>query len=255
MRIYLIDDEEIILNGELELLRECCPEDEIEVFQTEEKFLQRVIERPCDVAFMDINLAGTDGIHVGKRLKEIVPNVNIIFLTAYDNYYREAMGLRVSGYLLKPLSKADVLSELDNLRYAVSREIKKRIQVTCFGNFDVKKMDGTPVRFERSKSKEAFAYLIHLNGSSCTIRELAAVLFEDEPFDRKNQMYIQKIVSSLMKNLREIGAERVIEKGFNSLAVNPALIECDYYQFLEEDSERRFSRPDIYMEQYSWALY
>ena len=35
--------------------------------------------------------------------------------------------------------------------------------------------DGAHVRFERSKSKEVFAYLVHRHGSSCTTRELFAV--------------------------------------------------------------------------------
>lgn len=255
MKIYLIDDEDIIRAGEAAIVRDCCPGDEVLDFKTEREFLEKAKEAPCDVAFIDIHLGGgADGIHLAEKLKMITPNVNIIFLTAYDRYYREAIHLRASGYLLKPLMKSDVLEELENLRYEVERGSKK-LQVTCFGNFDVKKSDGSPLHFERSKSKEAFAYLIHLNGSSCTIRELAAVLFEDEPFDRKNQVYIQKIISSLMKSLREAGVESVIEKGFNSLAVNVSLVDCDYYEFLEENKERRFSRPEMYMEQYSWAMY
>jgi two-component SAPR family response regulator len=56
-------------------------------------------------------------------------------------------------------------------------------------------MDNVPLHFERSKAKEIFAYLIYKHGASCTIREIAAILFEDEPYDRKQQWHIQKIIS------------------------------------------------------------
>jgi two-component SAPR family response regulator len=125
--------------------------------------------------------------------------------------------------------------------------------VQCFGNFDVFLPNGEHVRFERSRSKEIFAYLVHRQGTSCTIKELAAALFEDEPYDAKQQNYMQQLTHALMKSLRAVGAEETVVKGFNALAVNPELIDCDYYRFKELDAGAVNSFQNEYMSQYSWA--
>ena len=98
-----------------------------------------------------------------------------------------------------------------------------------------------------------FAYLVHKHGSSCTIRELAAVLFEDEPYDQKQLNYMQQLNYSLIKSLKAVGAEAAVIKEFNSLAVKPDVLDCDYYRFKELDAGAVNSFQNEYMSQYSWA--
>ena len=57
--------------------------------------------------------------------------------------------------------------------------------------------DGTPLRFERSRAKEIFAYLIHRCGSRCSTNEIAAAIFEDEPYDKTQQSYVQTLISAM----------------------------------------------------------
>jgi shikimate kinase len=131
----------------------------------------------------------------------------------------------------------------------------KLLEVTCFGKFTVFAKDRTPVRFERSKARELFAYLIHKKGGECTIREAAAVLFEDDPFDDKKQNYMQKIISSMMKSLRSCGAERVICKEFNSLSIDVDKVSCDYYRYIALGGDKVMMGDESYMQQYPWADY
>jgi hypothetical protein len=56
-----------------------------------------------------------------------------------------------------------------------------------------------------------------------------------------------------MKSLRAVGAEAAVVKSFNSLAVNPDLLDCDYYRFKELDSGAVNSYENEYMSQYYWA--
>ena len=127
------------------------------------------------------------------------------------------------------------------------------LRVQCFGNFDVFLPSGEHVHFERSKAKEIFAYLVHRNGSSCTIKEIAAALFEDEPYDKKQQNYMQQLTYALMKSLKAVGAEAAVVKGFNALAVDPKVLDCDYYRFKELDAGAVNSYQNEYMSQYYWA--
>ncbi len=99
------------------------------------------------------------------------------------------------------------------------------------------------------------AYLVDRNGSSCSVKELAAVLFENEPYDKKQQWYIQKILSSLQQTLKELEAEDVIEKSYNNIAIVPEMIDCDYYKFNKKDAEFMNAYKGEYMSQYEWAAY
>ena len=130
---------------------------------------------------------------------------------------------------------------------------QRRLKEMCFGNFDVFLPDGTPVHFERSRSKEIFAYLVHRHGSSCSTREIAAALFEDEPYDNNQQSYVQTLISAMMKSLKKVGAQKAVNKSYNALSVNPAVLDCDYYRFAKLDAGAVNAYANEYMSQYYWA--
>ncbi|MEE0871906.1 MAG: hypothetical protein UIH27_00350 [Ruminococcus sp.] len=163
------------------------------------------------------------------------------------------MDMRASGYIMKPVTKEEVARELEELRFPIIPKNDALLKVQCFGNFDVFLPDGTPVHFERSRSKEIFAYLVHRHGSSCSTREIAAALFEDEPYDNKQQSYVQTLISAMMKSLKKVGAQKAVHKSYNALSVNPAVLDCDYYRFAELDAGAVNAYANEYMSQYYWA--
>lgn len=61
--------------------------------------------KPVDLVFLDIEMPGTDGIHVGQQLIERNKDVIIIFVTSHDKYLDDAMDLRVFRYLSKPIDE------------------------------------------------------------------------------------------------------------------------------------------------------
>ena len=90
---------------------------------------------PCDVAFLDIEMKGMNGVEVAERFLSINPNVNIIFATGFGSYRDAAFDMHASGYLIKPITTESVKRELEHLRYPVSEP--KRLRLHTFGNFDV----------------------------------------------------------------------------------------------------------------------
>lgn len=254
MRILAADDETLALEMLTDAIKEAMPEAEIFDFTKPSKLLLFAEEYPdCEIAFLDIHMRTMTGVELAKKLKDINPDINIIFVTGFDNYTGDAMRLHASGYIMKPVTKEKIQSEINDLRHPITPKENTLLRVQCFGNFDVFANDGTPVHFERSKSKEVFAYLVHRHGSSCTIKEIAAVLFEDMPYDLKQQAYLQKILSAMMKSLRACGAEDVVHKKYNSLSVNVTKLDCDYYRFKELDPKAVNSYFSEYMAQYYWA--
>lgn len=57
-----------------------------------------------DIAFIDVEMPGIDGIELSKRLYEINNGILVIIITSYEKYLDDAMRIRVFRYLSKPLS-------------------------------------------------------------------------------------------------------------------------------------------------------
>lgn len=254
MRILAADDEVLAREMLVDAIKASIEDCELFDFSKPSQLLEFAQNNPaCDIAFLDIHMRGMNGVELAKKLKDITPTINIIFVTGFDEYTGDAMRLHASGYIMKPVTKEKIDHEMADLRHPIVPKNDTLLKVQCFGNFDVFTPDGVPVHFERSRSKEVFAYLVHKNGSSCTIKELAAALFEDEPYDLKQQAYIQKIISAMMKSLRKCNAADVVYKKYNSLSVNTSKLDCDYYRFKELDSGAVNAYNSEYMAQYYWA--
>lgn len=209
-------------------------------------------EHNIDVAFLDIEMPDINGLQIAKYLKEINPHTNLIFVTAYARYALEAFSLYASGYLLKPVSAKMIQEALHHLRYPLEAQNKQRVKVQTFGNFEVF-VDGHPLHFSRSKSKEILAYLVHKKGTGCTLRELFAVLFEDKQYTISIQNQMQTYISSMMKTLKEAGIEDIIVKKFNHFSVDITKIDCDFYKFMDWDVDAINSYTGEYMANYSWG--
>lgn len=253
MRILCVDDEPLALQMLEMSVQKAKPDADILAFEDQDDLIAEAEKNGCDIAFLDIHMRGMSGVEVARRLKEINPKMNIIFVTGYSEYTGEAMRLHASGYIMKPVTKDKIAAELEDLRFPIVPKSNALLKVQCFGNFDVFTPDGKPLHFERSKAKEVFAYLVHRHGSSCTKKEIAAALFEDEPYDNNQQAYLQKIMSAMMKSLKAVGAEKAVNKTYNSISVNVDALDCDYYRFAELDAGAVNAYQNEYMSQYYWA--
>ena len=253
MRMLCVDDEPLMLQMLEAAVKEAKPDADIGAFEYPDELLEDAKKNGCDIAFLDIHMSGMTGVQLAGELKRVNPKMNIIFVTGYSEYTGDAMRLHASGYIMKPVTVEAVKSELSDLRFPIIPKDNSLLRVQCFGNFDVFTPSGEHVRFERSRAKEIVAYLVHRHGSSCSTREIAAALFEDAPYDKKQQSYLQTLISAMIKALKKVGAESAIVKSYNALAVNPEVLDCDYYRFKELDAGAVNSYHDEYMSQYYWA--
>ena len=255
MNIIAVDDERYALENVKRVINKALPDCSLSCFNTPSRALLYADDNRVELAFLDVEMGGMNGLELAKRLKEIYGRTNIVFVTGYSEYAIDSYSVPASGYIVKPVSEKAILSAMEHLRHpalktaTLPEEVKLRVQ--CFGNFDAF-AGGSLLHFSRSKAKELFAYLIHKRGASCTIRELAAVLFENAEND-SGERQIQTYISSMMKVLREAGADDIIVKKFNSLAVDAEKIDCDYYRFLKWDTYAVNSYTGEYMANYSWA--
>lgn len=79
-----------------------------------------------DVVFMDIDLkGGMNGIHTAERIKEIYKHICLIFISQYDNYYKEVFPIHPFQYLEKAGQRGRLAESLDQAVgvYRYTREI------------------------------------------------------------------------------------------------------------------------------------
>lgn len=127
MNLLIADDE----NLELKVLEKTVKKhfvDELEIFASSNgrKASQICDEVKPDIALLDIEMPGMNGIELAKYIKEKYADCIIIFITAYDrfDYAIEAMHIKAFDYLLKPW-KEERLCELINTAIENVRSVQK----------------------------------------------------------------------------------------------------------------------------------
>ena len=252
MNILAVDDEYYALELMKHALEEVAGGSTVYLCRDVRSALQTATENKIDVAFLDIHMPEMNGVELARELKLLNPKVNIVFATGFSEYMKEGIDLRMSGYIMKPVTPEAVKTELENLRNPIEWSNEKRIKILTFGNFDIF-VDGEPLKFERKQAKEILAYLVDKRGTSATYAELAAMLWEDEDYDRTKQKNLQVYIASLVKSLHSVEVKDLILKNRQGILVNTKIVDCDYYRFLEGDVRAINSFTGQYMSAYSWA--
>lgn len=260
MNILALDDEKLALSSLKREIHEVFPNDEIICCQNIDDVIEIVKEtknnnQTIDYAFCDIELPQINGVQIAGMLKRYFPKVKILFTTAYSQYALDAFKIKAKGYLLKPIRAKDIIEVLDEMVEDwkdQKAQLKQNIRIQTFGDFEVF-VDDKPMHFERSKSKELFAYLVDRKGAGVTTERLAAILFEEDCYDKKVRNNVTRIVSFLRQDLKKAGIEDILIKSWNSLAIDPNKIKCDAYDYEKGDLLAINSYRGEYMYGYEWA--
>ena len=250
MKVILVDDEQLNLVRLQNEAKKALPEGtEIFTYDNPLEALKESKNKQIDIAFLDIEMPGLNGIQLAKELKKINPTINVIFVTAYDSYALDAYKIHASGYLSKPVKAQKITEELEALRHPILVKSDKRMSVKCFGNFEVF-VDGNPLKFQRSKSKELFAYLVDREGATANINELNAILWEED-----HKSYLRNLIADIQQTLKAVGCSDVFIKRHNECCIDPNKIDCDAYEYKKNNPDAVRAYRGEYMIQYSWAFF
>lgn len=121
-KVICVDDHGIILSQMLENVKDLMPESDVVGFEHHEDALSFAREVGCDILFTEIELYGKpSGIELARELQELNSRVNIIFTTVCspNEYAKEVMEIRPSGYLTKIVKSDDIKKALTELLYEV----------------------------------------------------------------------------------------------------------------------------------------
>ena len=247
MKVLLVDDEELQLIRLKNACQKVLPDASFFTYTNSNKVLDD--KTTFDLAFLDIEMPGLNGIQLAKKLKAINPKTKIVFVTAYNDYALEAYKVHVSGYISKPVNEEKIKAEIDELGNVIELKSTKKLQVKCFGNFEIFH-DGQIVKFSYQKSKEVFAYLIDREGSGININELNAVLWEED-----HKSYLRNLISDIQQTLKSIDCEDVFIKSRNEYSIDVSKIDCDAYEYKKDNPNAIRMYRGEYMIQYPWAAF
>jgi len=168
IRTILIDDERPALNNLERFLRDY---DEIEVIGAYTDVFdafEEIKNEEVHLILLDIEMPKMKGIVAAEKISEIDSDIQIVFITAYNNYALDAFEVNATDYVMKPIMKRRLDKTMEkvikkhknNFKFNKSEEENK---ILCFGNFEIRRGQQC-IKWRTSKAKELAAYLIHHRG-------------------------------------------------------------------------------------------
>ena len=119
----IAEDEELLRNSLVEMLRDVWPELNI-VAACEDggAALEAIAEHQPSVAFLDIRMPGLTGLEVAAAMAEASPKTQIVFVTAYNQYAIDAFEKGAVDYLQKPISRERLQNTVRRLQTRAATE-------------------------------------------------------------------------------------------------------------------------------------
>ncbi|OXS53797.1 hypothetical protein B1A99_28250 [Cohnella sp. CIP 111063] len=220
LRVIAVDDELPALRRAGKLLETFEGVRVDGLFDKAQAFLEHALTapEPIDLVLLDMEMPGIHGLELARRLRDIRPEVQIAFLTAYEEYARDAFQVEALDYLLKPIMPEDLERALGRAakrgeRTGSARESASRtgVSVRSFGPFSVEDENGRPIRFRNSKGRELLALLHAYRGRPVGRAQLTDGLWFGRDAD-KTQANLHSTVYQLRKDLEACGLENAIEQ-------------------------------------------
>jgi len=128
-RIMLADDEGIVIDSlKFIIEKEFGDLCEIQYAKTGRSVIELAESFRPDIAVMDIQMPGINGIDAMKEIKKSNSSTVFIVMSAYDkfDYAQEAISLGVLEYITKPMERKRILAVLKKAMEIIDREREKR---------------------------------------------------------------------------------------------------------------------------------
>ncbi len=96
-----------------------------------EEALRRMEEEPADILITDINMPFVNGVDLVKTIMERHPDTVVFVVSGYDDfqYVRETLMAGAIDYLLKPVSKIDLVNAVSRALEIIGRRLADRERI------------------------------------------------------------------------------------------------------------------------------
>jgi two-component system LytT family response regulator len=219
--------------------------------------IERLIanRQPCPaIACVDMQMPGLSGLDVAAALRQRLPSIAIVFVTAYRDYAAEAFTSEAVDYLLKPVEPARLAQTVSRLQRHCAQSAAPiapivpvassapAVQVRSFGGLTVTGPGGE-VRWHSAKTREIFAYLLQHHRAGFTPERLIEDVYPASAYAHARQRYYDDLYR-LRRRFAEVGiVEDLLRVERHSLQFNPGEVWIDVAHF-ERLLESRAKPPD-----------
>lgn len=114
--ILIVEDSELFMKSDIRQMEALGKKYDLEVklktFEHVGELLQQYIQNnQIDLAILDIEIGMSNGIRLGRKVKQYNPFVSLVFVTSHVKYLEKANSLNPDGFLIKPVD----MKQLDSL--------------------------------------------------------------------------------------------------------------------------------------------
>lgn len=252
MKAIIVDDEVIMLKSFMRLSAGINGLNVVEQFSYPEDALEYVEQHKVDLAMLDVRMPGMSGIELAKKLRELRPEILIVFISAYDEYIRDSNLIGGDYYIVKPY-KRETIEMMVQKMLLLSQRLHKEIYIQMFGRFMVLR-DGNPIPLS-GKAKEILALVASRRGKEVSNEEIYSTLWEGREYSN----YHMKVYYNALKRLKDLLEEEKLSNLLISTSrgqmINTALFDCDYYAWQDGEMEARDRFEGEFLSEYSWGEY
>ena len=150
LKIFLAEDEVVVR----ETIKRMIPWEELGFELVGEAADGEMIRQQPDLLITDIKMPFMDGLTLARLAKKEIPGLKVVILSGYDdfNYAKQAIGIGVEDYLLKPITKNALIERLSEIR---SRYEHEKTQKEYYEKFQ-REMQA----YEKNSSRDFFEALV-----------------------------------------------------------------------------------------------
>lgn len=239
MRVIIIDDDKAMLLILKRIFNKIPGVEVINTFNSSSNVLEFVKEHNIDMAFLDINMPGENGMELAKKILKTSPLTDIVFTTSYREYAVEAFDICAFDYIVKPVL-------VERLRRTVSRALKKRsvlvekalakeknISVYLFGGIDVSSQIVGTVKWTSTKSMELFVYLLLKESRNISKNVIIEDIFRGMPL-KNAENYLKTSVYQIRKVLEHHGLKLLLTSSNGAYKLECSGFYVDFMDFREK---------------------
>lgn len=250
MRTIVVDDEVMMLRSFMRNSQGIPELNVVAQFQDAEEALDYARENPFELAVLDVRLPRMNGIELAVRLRELYPDILIVFISAYDEYLQEFNAIGGDYYILKPY-KRETIEMMAQKMTLLARRLQKEVYIQMFGRFNVLK-NGVPLKL-RGKTKEIFALVASRRGKEISNEEIYSTIWEDREYSNNNMKVYYNALSRLKHVLAEEDLGNLMLSTQRGQMLNTAMCDCDYFAWQDKNMGVRDRFEGEFLTEYSWG--
>lgn len=121
-KVSIVEDDQQICEGMAFLINSSETAKCVSIHHTAEEAILQIPRHQPDVVLMDINLPKMSGIECARKLKSLLPQVQILMLTMYEDSEQvfKSIVAGASGYLVKRTPPAKILEAIEEIHSGAS---------------------------------------------------------------------------------------------------------------------------------------